>query len=142
MFGEDSLYYIFVREYVSFSTNCIFVEAQLLSNYGVTYRPTYSLTHNAPLRFFGHISVVCGSIWTFFYEFAIYNFVNQAINNGFKAHSRVFKERGGGWILSDFREPFFRGPCWPCYINVSWLYLFLFLFFFPNIIFYLIITYI
>ena len=44
-------------------------------------------------------------------------FDKEAISDGFMAHSCIFNG-GRVWILSDYRELSFRGPCGHCFESV------------------------
>ena len=75
----------------------LLLEAQLLYNYiDVTDSLPHLLTHSRGVSYFVHIFVVCWSIWTFFTVF------QTPVSLG---------GRGRGWILSDFRDLSFCGPC-------------------------------
>ena len=47
-------------------------------------------------------------------RFGHLQFDQEAISRGFMSHSRVFRV---SFILSDFRELSFCGPCGPCYLK-------------------------
>ncbi len=50
-----------------------------------------SLTDNVTSSCFGHISVVCVSIWTFF--FTILEFDKEAISDGFSSENALYRWR-------------------------------------------------
>ena len=72
------------------------LEAQLL--YLTRVSLIDSLTDNLTFSCFGHISIACESIWTFFRL----EFKKEAISDGGKSENSGIG--GGFWILSYFRE--------------------------------------
>ncbi len=97
-----------------------FLEAQLLYNYidvkdSIPHSVNPSFHHtiiHGTFSYFGHILVICGSIWMFFLRFCHLQFDKGAISYGCSRS----ENRGicvGFWILSDFRTLSFCGPCWP-----------------------------
>ncbi len=65
--------------------------------------------------FFGFISVVGGSIWTFCTVYHI-KFDNEVIRKQFVMIRVKMPSIGGEFqILNDFRELIFCGPCGPCF---------------------------
>ena len=75
------------------------VMAQLLSNYiDGTDSPPYS---GDTLSSFGHISVVCGLIWTFFIILPP-RIGEKDISDGCMAHSRFFMQVFDFYVILDF----------------------------------------